>query len=106
MEVMFWGVTLSTENYDSLLISWSQLSLQSGVRFHAGNTEYSVVSETARQYIIDTYDWVIIDGGKAQIPEEEDPLKIKIPGYNIYLLVGLVIGLLQILIRKLRKGKN
>ncbi|MCH8906068.1 MAG: DUF285 domain-containing protein [Candidatus Heimdallarchaeota archaeon] len=58
---MFLGVTFTTANYDNLLVSWSALSLQTGIIFHGGNSYYS--NTTARQYIIDTFDWTIIDQG-------------------------------------------
>jgi surface protein len=60
---MFESVTLSTQNYDALLIGWSQLSLENSVPFSGGNSRYSSNSAAARQYIIDTYGWTIIDGG-------------------------------------------
>ncbi|MHA1674931.1 MAG: BspA family leucine-rich repeat surface protein [Promethearchaeota archaeon] len=61
---MFSMSGLSTSNYDSLLMVWSQLSLQSGVSFTAGWSQYSPgASEAARQFIIDTYEWSISDGG-------------------------------------------
>ena len=65
MEDMFWGVTLSTPNYDSLLIGWSQLTLQDGVTFHGGNSNYSSGAADERQFIIDTFGWTIYDGGQA-----------------------------------------
>jgi len=64
MEDMFYGVTLSTSNYDDILIKWSQLSLQNNVEFNAGDSKYSSDAKDARQYIIDTYNWTIIDGGE------------------------------------------
>ncbi|TFG17616.1 MAG: BspA family leucine-rich repeat surface protein [Promethearchaeota archaeon] len=60
---MFESVKLSTQNYDALLIGWSQLQLQNGVQFSGGNSRYSSNSADARQYILDTYGWTIIDGG-------------------------------------------
>ncbi|NVM43279.1 MAG: DUF285 domain-containing protein [Candidatus Lokiarchaeota archaeon] len=64
---MFEGVTLSTTNYDSLLIGWSQLNLQNGVTFHGGYSQYSSgAATTARQSIINNDSWTIIDGG--QVP--------------------------------------
>ncbi|MFC1656577.1 BspA family leucine-rich repeat surface protein [Patescibacteria group bacterium] len=65
MTNMFSGVTLSTANYDSLLMGWANLSsLQNTVSFHAGNSEYSLgLPAEARQDIIDTYTWTITDGG-------------------------------------------
>jgi surface protein len=65
MTDMFSGVTLSTLNYDNLLIGWSLLTLQSGVFFSGGNSQYSSgVAATARAYIITTYSWTITDGGQ------------------------------------------
>ena len=62
---MFEGVTLSTLNYDSLLIGWSQLTLQSGVTFNAGNSQYSAgAAATARAAIISNFSWTITDGGQ------------------------------------------
>jgi len=62
---MFGGVTLTTTNYDALLIGWSSLNLQSGVYFSAGNSKYSAgAAATARAYIINTFGWTITDGGQ------------------------------------------
>lgn len=58
---MFSGVTLSTANYNNLLEGWSALPLQYGVNFDGGNSKYT--NSTARQYIVDTFGWTIIDGG-------------------------------------------
>ncbi|MFW9963828.1 MAG: BspA family leucine-rich repeat surface protein, partial [Candidatus Sifarchaeia archaeon] len=56
MSGMFHGVTLSTANYDSLLLGWASLTLQHGVGFHGGGSKYSAgAAAAARQYIIDTY---------------------------------------------------
>ncbi|MHA1791882.1 MAG: BspA family leucine-rich repeat surface protein [Promethearchaeota archaeon] len=64
MASMFYGVTLSTANYDSLLNGWWALTLQSGVTFDGGNSKYSAGAAAARQNIITTYGWTIIDGGQ------------------------------------------
>lgn len=62
---MFAGVTLSTANYDALLIGWSALTLQNGVTFDAGNSKYSSgAAANARAYIISTFGWTINDGGQ------------------------------------------
>ncbi|MHA1821174.1 MAG: hypothetical protein ACTSVC_11920, partial [Promethearchaeota archaeon] len=62
----FSGVTLSTTNYDNLLIGWSQLNLQHDVSFDAGNSKYSAgQAATARQNIINNFNWTISDGGQA-----------------------------------------
>lgn len=65
MSDMFSEVTLSTENYDALLLSWSQQDVQTDVIFDAGNSQYSPASEAARSALINTYGWVITDGGPA-----------------------------------------
>ncbi|MFX1477406.1 MAG: BspA family leucine-rich repeat surface protein [Promethearchaeota archaeon] len=62
---MFLFVTLSTANYDSLLIGWASLpSLQSGVVFTGGYSQYSPAAAIARQTLIDPpNNWSITDGG-------------------------------------------
>jgi len=68
MDGMFTGVTLSTANYDTLLIGWSALTLQNGVSFDGGNSKYSAGAATnARTYIINTFSWTITDGGQAGV---------------------------------------
>ena len=37
---MFFGATLSTANYDALLVDWNAQALQNGVTFHGGNSTY------------------------------------------------------------------
>ena len=64
MTGMFNGATLSTQNYDALLNGWLQLTLQSGISFHGGNSTYC--NETARQTLIDNFGWAITDGGLAE----------------------------------------
>jgi surface protein len=64
---MFLNVTLSTPNYDSLLTGWDGQSLQSGVTFHGGNSQYSAgAPATARANMISSDSWTITDGG--QVP--------------------------------------
>ena len=58
------GVTLSTVNYDALLIGWDALALQSGNNFHGGNSVYSCgTAEAARANMIASDTWTITDGG-------------------------------------------
>jgi hypothetical protein len=64
MDKMFYGVTLSTENYDSLLNGWSQRNLQSDVTFSGGDSKYSSNAATAHQKLIDDFGWTISDGGQ------------------------------------------
>ena len=65
MSGMFSGITLSTTNYDSLLIGWSHLPLKYFVFFNGGNSKYSSgAAANARQSIKDNYFWIISDGGQ------------------------------------------
>ena len=64
---MFNNSGLSTYNYDKMLIGWSQLdSLQLNVTLDANNIEYCE-SASARQFLIDTYNWTINDAGRDSI---------------------------------------
>jgi hypothetical protein len=57
---------LSTANYDLLLLSLSAQSLNTGLLFNAAYSKYSAgAAAAARQYIIDTFGWTIVDGGQA-----------------------------------------
>jgi len=59
---MFNGVTLSTANYDALLIGWNVQSLQPNISFSGGNSKYCS-GEEARQNMIDYDGWIITDAG-------------------------------------------
>jgi len=62
---MFAGVTLSTANYDSLLIGWDAQVLQAGVTFSGGNSMYcSAAAAAARANMIASDSWYIEDGGQ------------------------------------------
>ena len=63
MAGMFESAGISTPNYDSTLMSWSQQDVQFGIDFHAGNSQFCL-SEDARDYLIDTMSWNITDGGQ------------------------------------------
>jgi surface protein len=69
MELMFIGATLSTANYDALLIGWESYgaSLPTGQTFHGGNSTYTAggAAEAARTSLSTTYGWLITDGGTA-----------------------------------------
>ncbi|TDK51130.1 PKD domain-containing protein, partial [Algoriphagus formosus] len=62
MQGMFDGVTLSEENYDKLLNSWSNLGLKRDVIFSAGNSNYCL-GEPGRTKLIESFGWEITDGG-------------------------------------------
>ena len=95
MDKMFDDVTLSTSNYDNLLLGWSQLSLQNGVIFDGGNSKYSSAAADARQYIITNFGWTITDGG----------LESSIPGYNVMVCVSLLGIIIVLLMKKKRNLK-
>ncbi|MCL6267059.1 BspA family leucine-rich repeat surface protein [Flagellimonas myxillae] len=64
MTDIFESGNMSNYNYDRTLIGWAGLpSLQFGVTFDAPQNQYCA-SEEARQNIIDTYNWIINDGGE------------------------------------------
>lgn len=64
---------LSDENYAKMLVGWSQLPfLQNGVEFGASQNQYCE-AEGARQFIIETYGWTIVDAGRtASCPVDSD----------------------------------
>ena len=53
---------MSTANYDSTLISWSQQDVPSGLNFHGGNSQFCEAVE-ARKILMDSAGWTFIDGG-------------------------------------------
>lgn len=60
------GVTLSTANYDALLVSWEGTAVvPSGLTPNFGSSKYSLGSAaaTARASLVSTYSWTITDGG-------------------------------------------
>ncbi|MEP0386429.1 MAG: BspA family leucine-rich repeat surface protein [Dokdonia sp.] len=65
---MFRSAGISRVNYDNTLIGWNTLDtaagetqIPAGIQFHGGNSNYCL-SETARQNLIDTSNWIITDG--------------------------------------------
>jgi len=60
---MFLGATLSTANYDALLIGWNAQTLQNGVAFSGGASAYCL-GENARANMGSSDSWIISDGGK------------------------------------------
>ena len=66
MEDMFADVTLSTSNYDAILISWAAQTVNSTVVFGGGNSQYSAgLAATARGVLTGTpNNWTITDGGQ------------------------------------------
>ncbi len=64
---MFSGATLSTANYDALLIAWAAQTVTSSMSFHGGNSTYSVgAATTAHDVLTDPPNsWTITDLGQA-----------------------------------------
>lgn len=62
---MFRDVTLSTNNYDALLLGWSAQGLQNNVNFNGGNSTYSSSSQSARDVLTESFNWTVTDGGVA-----------------------------------------
>ncbi len=71
------SVTLSEENYDAILNSWSNQQIQSSLVFDAGNSQYCS-GESGRQKLIDDFGWTITDGGKASDCEEPNDFALRI----------------------------
>jgi surface protein len=59
---MFYSVTLSTPNYDSLLIGWNAQNLNPNVPFSGGFSQFCA-GEAARVNMIASDGWSIADGG-------------------------------------------
>ncbi len=66
MSGMLDGVTLSTDHYDALLISWAnnRYQIPRGIVFSAGNSIHSWggAAEAAKNKLIQEYGWTITDG--------------------------------------------
>ncbi len=58
---------LSPENYDALLNGWNALTLQSGLTFEAGNSQYTSAGAAARAAIEMGDGWTINDGGEVGV---------------------------------------
>ena len=64
------NVTLSTANYDALLIGWEAQSVDDDTTPNFGNSTYTGGEESeaaaARQNLIDDHNWTITDGGEGE----------------------------------------
>jgi len=64
MRDMFYSATLSTTNYDALLLGWSTQAVKPNLSFNAGNSTYSQAAQNARDILTNPpNNWVITDGG-------------------------------------------
>jgi len=80
---MFGGVTLSTPNYDALLIGWNDLNLQLNVPFSGGNSQYCE-GTVARTNMISSDGWTITDRGTAapmlnDLADQNEPNSYTLP---------------------------
>lgn len=67
MSGMLQGATLSTTNYDSLLIGWSGQTVNPSISFHGGGSQYSAGAATTARGVLtgSPNNWTITDGGQA-----------------------------------------
>jgi surface protein len=64
MSSMFQDSNLSVNNLTAIYENWSQLNLQQNVSFGAGNTKYNASGQAGRDILVNTYNWIIEDGGQ------------------------------------------
>jgi len=64
---VFKNVTLSTANYDNLLVGWESQAPNTGLSPNFGSSQYTAggAAATARASLISNYGWTITDGGTA-----------------------------------------
>ena len=62
---MFTSSGLSTANYDATLIGWAAQSITNAVSIDFGSSQFTSggAAEAARNTLVSTYGWTIIDGG-------------------------------------------
>lgn len=65
MRHFLFNASISTTNYDAMLISWASQAIQNNVEFSAGGSKYSLNSAaaTARMNLSQNYFWTITDDG-------------------------------------------
>ena len=71
MESMFRNSNLSVENYDKILIGWSQQNVQQDVDFTRNESISYCQGAQARQKLIDDFSWAISDGGLSPTCNED-----------------------------------
>ncbi|TSE02546.1 BspA family leucine-rich repeat surface protein, partial [Aquimarina algiphila] len=65
MDSMFRNITLSTSNYDALLIGWEKNGVSKNINFNGGFSKYrSQAAVQARGRLKNNNNWLITDGGK------------------------------------------
>ena len=66
MSNMFLNVTLSTANYNAILIGWEAQTEQADVEFHGGSSQYSAGDAATARAALVTSGWDIADGGQEE----------------------------------------
>ena len=61
---MFAGVTLSTANYNALLVGWEAQVEKPNVTFSGGNSTYNAGAPATAKAALQTNGWIITDGGQ------------------------------------------
>jgi hypothetical protein len=64
MSDMAGNSNISVENLTACYENWSQLSLKENVAFGAGTTKYNASGQAGRDILVNTYNWIIEDGGQ------------------------------------------
>jgi surface protein len=68
MFAMFRDSNLSVENLTAIYENWSLLTLQQNVEFGAGTIKYNFSGQAGRDILVNTYNWIITDGGVTSVP--------------------------------------
>ena len=79
MTEMLRGVTLSIQNYDALLIGWSELPVQRDNELDAGGSQYSRAAVDARAVLTERKGWAIFDGGLDEADSLSTTLAVTTP---------------------------
>lgn len=86
-ENMFLGATLSTANYDALLIGWDLQNLRPNSAFHGGNSNYCD-GLIARTNMTTTDGWTITDAGAAAPVVNDIPHQTHVNGVLLPEITG------------------
>ncbi len=82
MSDMFNATTLTTSNYDAMLINFASQSVQQGVNFHGGLSKYCAIA--AHDALDQNDNWTITDGGiNAFCPTAADDFVIAVKTDNL-----------------------
>jgi len=61
---MFFGNTIATSDYSTLLVNIEANNTNTGVTFHGGNSKYNATGEVARNALLARDPaWIVTDGG-------------------------------------------